>query len=26
LIAIGIGFIAAAKARPTYPRKMTKHE
>ncbi len=26
LIAIGIAFIVVAKRRPTYPKKMTKHE
>jgi phosphatidylglycerol:prolipoprotein diacylglycerol transferase len=26
LIAIGVGFIAAAKMRPTFPKRMTKHE
>jgi phosphatidylglycerol---prolipoprotein diacylglyceryl transferase len=26
LIAIGVAFVVAAKMRPTYPRRMTKHE
>jgi len=26
LIAIGIAFVVGAKSRPTFPRKMTKHE
>ena len=26
LIAIGVAFVVAAKMRPTFPRKMTKHE
>jgi phosphatidylglycerol---prolipoprotein diacylglyceryl transferase len=26
LVAIGVAFIAAAKRRPTFPRRMSKHE
>jgi phosphatidylglycerol:prolipoprotein diacylglycerol transferase len=26
LIAIGVAFVIAAKIRPTYPKRMTKHE